>query len=59
MMSFKQYLAKGARLNEASIRSAALLAWINKSKVDGGGAAALQDDKRAPPAGKSAVSFDD
>lgn len=53
MMSFKQYLAKGARLNEGSIRSAALLAWINKSKVDGGEAAALQDDKRALPSEKS------
>ena len=54
MMSFKQFLTKGQRLNEGSIRSAALLAWINKSKVDDEGAAALQDDKRASAAGKSA-----
>jgi len=59
MMSFKQYLAKGARLNEGSIRSAALLAWINKSKVDGSSAATLQDVKRAPAAGKSDESLDD
>ncbi len=59
MMTFKQFLAQGERLNEGSIRSAALLSWINKSKVDGEGAAALQDDKRAPPAGKSTESLDD
>jgi hypothetical protein len=59
MMSFKQFLTKGERLNEGSIRSAALLAWINKSKVNGSSAAALQDDKRAPHAGKSAESLDD
>ena len=35
MMSFKQFLVKGERLNEGFIRSAALLAWSNKSKVDG------------------------
>ena len=59
MMTFKQYLAQGQRLNEGFIRSAALLAWANKSKVDGEGAAALQDDKRALLAGKSAESLDD
>jgi hypothetical protein len=59
MMSFKQFLAQGERLNEGSIRSAALLAWINKSKVDGSKAARLQDDKRAPAAGKSTKSLDD
>ena len=35
MMSFKQYLAQGERLNENFIRSSALLAFSNKSKVDG------------------------
>jgi hypothetical protein len=59
MMSFKQFLTKGVRLDEGSIRSAALLAWINKSKVDGSSAPALQDDKRASLAGKSAGSLDD
>ena len=60
MMSFKQFLVKGERLNEGFIRSAALLAWSNKSKANGSNAAAaLQGVKRAPPAGKSAVSFDD
>ena len=58
-MSFKQFLVKGQRLNEGFIRSAALLAWINKSKVDGSSVAALQDVKRAPLAGKSTESFDD
>ena len=59
MMSFKQYLANAERQNEGFIRSAALLAWINKSKVDGSSAPALQDDKRALPNGKSAGSLDD
>jgi len=59
MMSFKQFLTKGERLNEGFIRSAALLSWINMSKVDGSSAAALQDVKRAPPAGKSAEPLDD
>lgn len=59
MMSFKQFLTKGARLNEGFIRSAALLSWINKSKVDGSSEAALQDVKQALPAGKSAESSDD
>ena len=59
MMSFKQYLAQAERQNEGSIRSAALLAWINKSKVDGSSAAALQDIKQASPAGKSAEPLDD
>ena len=59
MMSFKQFLTKGARLDEGSIRSAALLAWINKSKVDGSSAAALQDVKQALPDGKSAECLDD
>jgi len=59
MMSFKQFLAQGERLNEGSIRSAALLAWINKSRVDGSSAAALQDVKRVLPAGKSAEPLDD
>ena len=58
-MTFKQYLAQGQRLNEGFIRSAALLAWINKSKVDGSSAAALQDDKPALPDGKAAGSLDD
>jgi hypothetical protein len=52
-------LAKGARLNEGSIRSAALLAWIKKSKVDGGGAAALQDIKQALPSEKLDESLDE
>jgi hypothetical protein len=59
MMSFKQFLAQGERLNEGSIRSAALLAWINKSQVDGSSAATLQDVKRALPDGKAAGSLDD
>ena len=60
MMSFKQFLTKGERLDEGSIRSAALLAWINKSKVDGeSAAAALQDIKQALPDGKSAECLDD
>lgn len=60
MMTFKQFLVQGERLNEGFIRSAALLAWANKSKVDGSNAtAALQDVKRAPLAGKSAGSLDD
>ena len=58
-MSFKQYLAEGARLDEGFLRSAALLAWANKSKVDGSNTAALQDVKQAPLAGKSTESFDD
>ena len=59
MMSFKQFLTKGV-LNEGSIRSAGLLAWANKSKVDvSSAAAALQDGKRALLAGKSADSLDD
>jgi hypothetical protein len=60
MMSFKQYLAQGARLDEGFIRSAALMAWANKSKVDeSSAAAALQDVKQAPLAGKSTESLDD
>jgi hypothetical protein len=59
MMSFKQFLTQGARLDEGFIRSAALKAWANKSKVDGSSAAALQDIKKAPAAGKSSESFDD
>ena len=59
MMSFKQFLATSERLNEGSIRSAALLAWINKSKVDGGGAAALQDIKQALPSEKLDESLDE
>ena len=48
MMSFKQYLAESERLNEGYIRSAALLAWSNKSKVDGDKAAdAFRAGKRA------------
>ena len=59
-MSFKQYLAQGQRLNEGFIRSAGLLAWANKSKVDGSSAAAaLQEGKRALPDGKPAESLDD
>ena len=59
MMSFKQYLAQGQRLNEGFIRSAGLLAWANKSKVNGAGAGALLDGKRVLPDGKSAGSLDD
>ena len=60
MMSFKQFLVKGERLNEGFIRSAALLAWSNKSKADGSNAAAaLQDVKQALPDGKSAESLGD
>ena len=59
MMTFKQYLAQGQRLNEGFIRSAALLAWANKSKVDGSNAAALNDVKQTLLAGKSAGSLDD
>lgn len=59
MMSFKQFLTKGARLDEGFIRSAALKAWANKSKVDGSSAATLQDIKQASPAGKSDESLDD
>jgi hypothetical protein len=59
MMSFKQFLTKGARRDEGFIRSAALKAWANKSKVDGSSAPALQDVKRASLAGKSAGSLDD
>ena len=59
MMTFKQYLAQGARLNEGFIRSAALLAWANKSKVDGAGAGALLDGKQTLLAGKSAESLGD
>jgi hypothetical protein len=59
MMSFKQYLVQAERQNEGSIRSSALKAWANKSKVDDEGAAALQDVKRALPDGKSAGSLDD
>ena len=39
MMSFKQYLAESENINEGFMRSAALLAWSNKSKVDGDKAA--------------------
>lgn len=35
MIGFKEYLAESERLNEGFIRSAALLGWSNKSKVDG------------------------
>ena len=58
-MSFKQFLTKGQRLDEGFIRSAALLAWASKSSVDGSNAAALQDVKQAPLAGKSAESLGD
>ena len=48
MMSFKQYLAESGNINEGFIRSAALLAWSNKSKVDGDKAAdAFRAGKRA------------
>ena len=60
MMSFKQFLAQGERLHEGFIRSTALMAWANKSKVDGSSAAAaLQEGKRALPDGKPAESLDD
>ncbi len=59
MMTFKQFLTKGARLNEGFIRSAGLLAWANKSKVNGESAAALQDDKQTLLAGKSAEFLGD
>ena len=59
MMSFKQFLAKGVRLDEGFIRSAALMAWANKSKVDVERAGALQGVKRALLAGKSTESLDD
>jgi hypothetical protein len=59
MMSFKQYLAT-QQLDEGLLRSAALLAWSNKSKSDGDRAvAAFQDGKRALLAVKSSDTLDD
>jgi hypothetical protein len=59
MMSFKQYLA-AQPLDEGFLRSAALLAWSNKSKSDGDRAvAAFQDGKRALLAVKSSDTLDD
>ena len=48
MKSFKQYLAESETINEGFMRPAALLAWSNKSKVDGDKAAdAFRAGKRA------------
>lgn len=59
MMSFKQYLAAQS-LEEGFMRSAALLAWSNKSKSDGDkSVAAFQAGKRALLAGKSSDTLDD
>lgn len=60
MMSFKQYLAESENINEGFIRSAALLAWSNKSKVDGDKAAdAFRAGKRVLLAVKSSDTLDD
>ena len=59
MMSFKQYLA-AQPLEEGFVRSAALLAWSNKSKADGDRAAStFQAGKRALLAVKSSDTLDD
>lgn len=59
MMSFKQYLL-AQTLEEGFVRSAALLAWSNKSKSDGDkSVAAFQAGKRALLAGKSSDTLDD
>jgi hypothetical protein len=59
MMSFKQYLM-AQPLEEGFMRSAALLAWSNKSKAYGDrSVAAFQAGKRALLAVKSSDTLDD
>jgi len=59
MMSFKQYLM-AQPLEEGFMRSAALLGWSNKSKLDGDrSVAAFQAGKRALLAVKSSDTLDD
>ena len=59
MMSFKQYLV-AQPLEEGFMRSAALLGWSNKSKLDGDrSVAAFQAGKRALLAVKSSDKLDD